>query len=117
MKLICAKRSLLMLPQNTVFVSNMDVYKFYETNKPQVIRINQKLLDKQIEDLLENDKNNLNNYNLLKYNIRNVHIHRPLEVLNIYNKEIDEDSKVTNNEFENLLNQAKECGCLKKWEI
>jgi DNA integrity scanning protein DisA with diadenylate cyclase activity len=104
-----------MLLQNTIFVSDVRVYNFYETNKPQVIKIDSKLLDLQLENLIKNDEDNLANFLLVRDYLRNIDIFKPKLILDKYDSLTDTYFEEENKKLYDLLYDAQRSGCLKTW--
>jgi len=104
-----------MLQVNIVFAKVNDIYTFYETNKPQIIKLNSKLLDKQLEDLIGNDNINLMNYELVKRTIRLIDITKPKKILNKFKDENYYENEDISFKMKLLLEDASLSGCLRLW--
>lgn len=105
-----------MLQQNMIFANEINVYTFYETNKPQVIKISSKLIDRQIEDLLKNDINIFDTFLAVRTYIRNIDVYKPKTILEAHNSKTDIHFDNINTYIDKLMEQSKNAGCLIKWD-
>lgn len=102
-----------MSQQNITSVNKLKLFKFYESKKPLSIFLDTELLDKQIEDLIENDELNLKNLFSIRENIRNLKYNEPEIILNNFKEK--NNSNEDDVKYNNLLYNAKFSGCLTEW--
>ena len=98
-----------------IFVNDLDIFLFYEDNKPIQVFLTAETVNKQFEKLLENDIKLFNDINYLVEIINKINENTPKEsckkIMDYYFSKLDLEKS---DEYIQLFNDF---GSIKKWEL